>query len=301
MTTNPDFHYGLRWAQTRVRQFHESAGHPAVGHPTMLQPDRVALRATWMREELDEFIQAATITDQADAIIDLVYFALGTLVEAGVDAETVFSIVHAANMQKILSSPQKVLASDGKIEKPAGWVSPEDLITHSIIYQATGLEFKSGSTSQTALIALAETLSVAAGSSINSEGLDSLRKDARSSSSDWASPNDVLRQLGYDASLRKFPDGLLREDSFHIVIDEALRIYPCIGITFDPSLAYAMSDPPYLESGSIVFREGSHCGVVDHGPLRPGLYELNIDRLLQAIRSADGALWAPDLESTFAS
>ena len=54
-----------------------------------------------MREEVDEFVESTNVVDQADAMIDLIYFALGTLVEMGVRPAPLFDIVHNANMQKL--------------------------------------------------------------------------------------------------------------------------------------------------------------------------------------------------------
>lgn len=64
-----------------VREFHEKFGHPVAGVPKMVDKKRALSRGKWMNEEVAEFLVAEDIYEQADAMIDLIYFALGTLVE----------------------------------------------------------------------------------------------------------------------------------------------------------------------------------------------------------------------------
>ena len=59
-------------------------------------------------------------------MVDLIYFALGTLTEMGVEAGAAFAVVHAANMEKLGPDGRPILHPDGKIAKPAGWVDPGD-------------------------------------------------------------------------------------------------------------------------------------------------------------------------------
>ena len=60
-----------------VREFHEKFGHPCPDAPRMLDKKRSLSRAKWMNEEVAEFLVAEDIYEQADAMIDLMYFALG--------------------------------------------------------------------------------------------------------------------------------------------------------------------------------------------------------------------------------
>ena len=79
-----------------VREFHEIPGHPVARSRVM---ERGLLsRGKWMNEEVAEFLVAQDIYEQADAMIDLIYFALGTLVEMGLEADELFDIVQKANM-----------------------------------------------------------------------------------------------------------------------------------------------------------------------------------------------------------
>ncbi len=56
-----------------------------------------------------------TIEDQTDALIDLIYFAVGTFVLMGVEPERIFDIVHAG---KVGSDSKVTKNEQGKILKP---------------------------------------------------------------------------------------------------------------------------------------------------------------------------------------
>jgi predicted HAD superfamily Cof-like phosphohydrolase len=115
-----------------VKEFHEKFDHPVQTTPTLITPARAAARAAWMREEVQEFIDAQNIYDQADAMIDLMYFALGTLVEMGVPPTPLFDIVHQANMQKLWADGKPHYNADGKTIKPEGWQNPYPLLKAEI-------------------------------------------------------------------------------------------------------------------------------------------------------------------------
>ena len=61
-----------------VREFHDKFGHPVAAEPKMIDKKRALSRAKWMNEEVAEFLIADNIYEQADAMIDLMYFALGS-------------------------------------------------------------------------------------------------------------------------------------------------------------------------------------------------------------------------------
>jgi len=113
--------------QEMVKAFHRIAGHPWAARPKMLPEDRVAFRASLIQEELDEFIEAKTIVDQVDALMDCMYFVLGSMVELGVDSEWAFGVVHQCNMNKFPGGVVKY-REDGKVLKPDGWVGPEEIL-----------------------------------------------------------------------------------------------------------------------------------------------------------------------------
>ena len=108
-----------------VREFHEKFGHPVAERPVMIDKRRALSRAKWMQEEVAEFLIADDIYEQADAMIDLMYFALGTMVEMGLEADELFAIVQQANMAKLWPDGKPHYnPTDGKVIKPAGWEDP---------------------------------------------------------------------------------------------------------------------------------------------------------------------------------
>lgn len=132
---------GLDYAFLQVREFHLSFDHPVADQPSLMDAERVAIRAKWMREELDEFEdpEKQTVVDQADAMLDLIYFALGTLVEIGVLPQSLFDIVQTANMSKLheIDGVMKVVKNElGKVIKPECWVAPEPLLSAEVHLQA---------------------------------------------------------------------------------------------------------------------------------------------------------------------
>ncbi|MCA1244925.1 hypothetical protein LC092_21000 [Stappia stellulata] len=108
-----------------VRDFQIAMGEPAPELPGSLDGERRKLRADWMREELSEFIGADVLVDQVDSIIDLIYFALGTLCEMGVPPHEAFNAVHAANLRKLGEDGRPLFSTRGRIKKPEGWLGPE--------------------------------------------------------------------------------------------------------------------------------------------------------------------------------
>jgi predicted HAD superfamily Cof-like phosphohydrolase len=120
-------------AWEKVKEFHRHFGVPHREKPEKLAMERVRKRAKWMEEEIEEFKQAETIEEQADAMIDTIYFALGTLVEMGVRPQALFDIVHAANMSKLWEDGKpRYRESDGKVIKPSTWQDPGPLLSEEI-------------------------------------------------------------------------------------------------------------------------------------------------------------------------
>lgn len=101
-------------------------------------------RVAYMVEELSELLAATTIEDQADALADLIYFALGTYTLMGVKPERIFDIVANSNLGKILPDGSVIRNPDtGKIGKPDGWeeaFAPEPLIIKEIERQTRTAE-----------------------------------------------------------------------------------------------------------------------------------------------------------------
>lgn len=112
----------------KVKEFQIKAKQPVSNIPIELNKDRVFVRSIWMLEEIDEFRNSKNIVEQADAIIDLMYFAIGALVEMGIEPDKLFDIVHEANMSKLDSGNNYKCDGNGKILKPKNWISPNSSI-----------------------------------------------------------------------------------------------------------------------------------------------------------------------------
>ena len=74
---------------------------PIPEKPQRLDPERKLWAQGAMSEELVEFMDAETLEDEVDALLDLVYFALGRVIEMGVLPGPAFEAIHVANMSKV--------------------------------------------------------------------------------------------------------------------------------------------------------------------------------------------------------
>ncbi|MDE5977055.1 MAG: HAD family hydrolase [Turicibacter sp.] len=116
-----------------VRKFQEFVKQPVRDTPHILSYDRVKIRYKWLLEEINEFLEAENdIVEQADAMIDVIYFALGALVEMGIKPDSLFQIVHQANMSKIWADGEIHYDSDGKVQKPDSWTDPYKKLEQAI-------------------------------------------------------------------------------------------------------------------------------------------------------------------------
>ena len=124
----------MKTAHKKVQEYHEIFGHPLALNPTPLSQDRIIHRAGFMAEELAEFLKASPddLVAQSDALLDLLYFVLGTFVEMGVDPAPLFDAVHQANMDKLWDGQPRYNPTNGKTLKPPGWVGPEERIRQLI-------------------------------------------------------------------------------------------------------------------------------------------------------------------------
>lgn len=111
-----------------VREFHNKFGLEYKGPPRKLSKDEQKFRIKCLREELGEYEEAVEIDDaegQLDALVDLVYFALGTAHRCGWDFDTAFNRVHYANMQKSVESNRQRRDFHLEITKPVNWIPPD--------------------------------------------------------------------------------------------------------------------------------------------------------------------------------
>lgn len=109
-----------------VKEFHQKFGLIWADEPGHLTVRKLIERIEFMQEELNEFIDAVHLQDlakQADALVDLVYVALGTAVQLGLPWQALWDDVHAANMRKARGVTKRGHQVD--VTKPPGWRGPE--------------------------------------------------------------------------------------------------------------------------------------------------------------------------------
>lgn len=154
-----------------VRKFQKAYNQPAPCKPTILTKKQAVNRSVWTGEEIVELLYATAKNDkikfkemfdmlingldsaynkivnkndnvdnvligQADALIDQLYFVIGSLVEMGVKPDNLFDIVQSANMGKLWEDGKpRFREGDGKIIKPPNWeekYAPEPKIKQEI-------------------------------------------------------------------------------------------------------------------------------------------------------------------------
>ncbi len=106
----------------------EIIGLPIPDKPTILNFERGEFRLGHLREEMAEIEEAMSdekLEDVTDGLLDLIYVALGTLLEMGIPPGAAFEEVHRANMDKQKGNLAKRVGSLGyDAIKPEGWVPP---------------------------------------------------------------------------------------------------------------------------------------------------------------------------------
>jgi predicted HAD superfamily Cof-like phosphohydrolase len=87
-------------------------------------------RIEFMQEEWSEYVDGDAVDnlhDMFDALIDLVYVALGTAYLHGFDFDEGWARVHAANMKKVRAETdeQSKRGTSYDVVKPDGWEPPD--------------------------------------------------------------------------------------------------------------------------------------------------------------------------------
>lgn len=130
-----------------IIDFHQEYQVPCSHAPALLDLDAHNFRRAFLQEELDEFqtsYAAQDIEGCADALVDLVYVAMGTALMMGIPWQRIWDEVQRANMTKRLAKPD---GSDSKrgssldVVKPPGWLGPsheEALAEFYGFFNATG-------------------------------------------------------------------------------------------------------------------------------------------------------------------
>lgn len=110
-----------------VIDFHNKFGLSYTGSPINLPPEEQRFRLTCLHEELREYeeaVETGDMAEQFDALIDLIYFALGTAHRSGFSFDEGFDRVHAANMLKEVCTDNQRRDFHLEVTKPEGWRSP---------------------------------------------------------------------------------------------------------------------------------------------------------------------------------
>lgn len=113
-----------------IKDFHEKFGNDYKGKPRQLPLDLQDFRNRFLFEELNEYIEAVEDGDlakQFDALVDLVYVAMGTAYLQGFPFNAGWMLVHAANMKKVraVTEADSKRASTYDVVKPKDWVAPD--------------------------------------------------------------------------------------------------------------------------------------------------------------------------------
>lgn len=107
-----------------VGRFNARIGEVTNSRPILLAKSYLRRRIECMKEELKEFedaVEKGDLPEQADALVDLVYFAKGTAVAMGLPWSELWDDVHRANMEKIPGATER---SPVDAIKPPGWHPP---------------------------------------------------------------------------------------------------------------------------------------------------------------------------------
>ena len=108
---------------TDVHQFTVACKDNLPNKPTRISEERIAFIRKMVNDEMGELEKSKTIAEQADALVDAIYYICDFAATHGINLDPLFEIVHDANMQKIVNG-KVIRREDGKILKPEGWQDP---------------------------------------------------------------------------------------------------------------------------------------------------------------------------------
>jgi predicted HAD superfamily Cof-like phosphohydrolase len=115
---------------SNVETFHDAFGIKNNYSPTTkLTDDEVELRFNLMKEENEEYLEAAKkgdIVEIADALGDQLYILCGTILRHGLQSkiEEVFQEIQRSNMSKLDEKGKPIYREDGKVLKSDRYFKP---------------------------------------------------------------------------------------------------------------------------------------------------------------------------------
>lgn len=112
-----------------VQAFFEKFEVPKASKPQLLDAETFAFRLGHLEEELAELSYSQKHGDLegvADALVDLVYLAMGTAIAMGLPWEKLWAEVQRANMSKVRAKSKEESKRGSALDviKPEGWVGP---------------------------------------------------------------------------------------------------------------------------------------------------------------------------------
>ncbi len=113
-----------------VKEFHKAFKLDYLDKPKAdLGADKNKLRFNLMKEENDEYFEAANNNDMvevADALGDMLYILCGTIIEHGMQhkIDEIFSEIQNSNMSKLGSDGNPIYREDGKVLKGPNYFKP---------------------------------------------------------------------------------------------------------------------------------------------------------------------------------
>lgn len=113
-----------------VVDFHNKFGLKYEGKPIPLDKATQAYRIHFLEEEVTEFITSANLDDvvgMADALVDIVYVAMGTAYMMGLPWQKLWDEVQRSNMDKVRTSDASQSKRKNALDvvKPNGWIGPD--------------------------------------------------------------------------------------------------------------------------------------------------------------------------------
>jgi len=120
----------MKSAIEKLIDFHQSFKVNIESKPIIPSNHRCQLRQKLLEEELNEFKEAWVendIEEVADALADLQYVLLGTVLEFGLQDyfSEIFNEVHRSNMSKLDEFGNPVRRNDGKVIKSDQFIPPD--------------------------------------------------------------------------------------------------------------------------------------------------------------------------------
>ncbi len=114
----------------RVEEFHNSFSIKNNYTPQLLSKEEYELRYNLIKEENEEYLHACknnNILEIADALGDILYIALGTLLRHGLQdkIDEIFEEIHRSNMSKLDENSKPIYREDGKVLKSKNYFKPD--------------------------------------------------------------------------------------------------------------------------------------------------------------------------------